>query len=86
MRHIRDNGAQNALISSAEMDIDVLRKQLAAAPSMAGLELSSRVSTGAMYEVGDPKAVYRVALADFGVKRNIERCLVERGCRRPYSP
>ncbi|HRH68684.1 MAG TPA: glutamine-hydrolyzing carbamoyl-phosphate synthase small subunit [Flavobacteriales bacterium] len=86
VRHIRDNGAQNALISSTEKDIDTLKKKLAAVPSMAGLELSSRVSTGAMYEIGDPKAAHRVALVDFGVKRNIERCLVERGCRVAVFP
>ncbi|MBX2977891.1 MAG: glutamine-hydrolyzing carbamoyl-phosphate synthase small subunit [Flavobacteriales bacterium] len=80
VRHIRDNGAQNALISSTEMDLDVLRAKLAEAPSMEGLELSSTVSTQQAYEVGAPNAAFRVALVDFGVKRNIERCLVERDC------
>ncbi len=80
VRHIRNNGAQNALISSSEMDVDVLRKRLAQAPSMEGLELSSTVSTKAAYDVGARGSAFRVALVDFGVKRNIERCLVERGC------
>ena len=80
VRHIRDNGAQNALISSAEMDLEVLRAKLAEAPRMEGLELSSTVSTKEAYEVGAPDASFRVALVDFGVKRNIERCLVERDC------
>lgn len=78
VRHIRDNGAQNALISSTEMDVAVLQKKLAAAPSMEGLELSSTVSTELPYTVGD--GAYRVALVDFGVKTNTERCLTERGC------
>lgn len=86
VRHIRDNGAQNAIISSTEMDVEKLRAQLAAAPDMAGLELSSTVSTKEPYEVGPPDAVYRVALVDFGVKRNIERCLTERGCRVRVFP
>ncbi len=80
VRHIRDHGAQNALISSTEMDLDVLRTKLAAAPSMEGLELSSTVSTQQAYELGEADAAFRVALVDFGAKRNIERCLVERGC------
>ena len=79
VRHIRDNGAQNALISSTEMDMDVLRERLAAAPDMAGLELSSLVTTKEAYEVGDPNATFRVALIDLGVKTNIVRCLNERG-------
>jgi carbamoyl-phosphate synthase small subunit len=80
VRHIRDNGAQNALISSTEMDLEKLRAKLAEAPRMEGLELSSTVSTKVAYEVGDASANFRVALVDFGVKLNIERCLVERDC------
>ncbi|HRH38277.1 MAG TPA: glutamine-hydrolyzing carbamoyl-phosphate synthase small subunit, partial [Flavobacteriales bacterium] len=80
VRHIRDNGAQNAIISTSEMDVEVLRKRLAEAPSMEGLELSSVVSTTKAYDVGPKSADFRVALIDFGVKRNIERCLIERGC------
>lgn len=79
VRHIRDHGAQNAIIST-EMDVDKLKMQLAMAPEMAGLELSSRVTTAQPYEVGSKNASFRVALLDFGVKRNIERCLVERDC------
>lgn len=86
VRHIRDHGAQNAIISTTEMDAEVLRKRLAAAPSMEGLELSSSVSTTTAYEVGPTDAAFRVALVDFGVKRNIERCLVERGCRVRVLP
>ncbi len=86
VRHIRDHGHQNALISSTEMDLDVLRTKLAEAPDMAGLELSSRVSTRSPYEVGPEDAAFKVALIDFGVKRNIERCLVERGCRVRVFP
>lgn len=80
VRHIRDHGAQNAVISNAGADIGTLRGRLAQAPDMAGLELSSMVSTAIPYEVGAPGASLRVAVVDYGIKRNIERCLVERGC------
>ncbi len=80
VRHIRDHGAQNAIISSTELDPAKLKRALDQAPSMEGLELSSKVSTSKAYETGSPDATYRVALIDFGVKRNIERCLTERGC------
>jgi carbamoyl-phosphate synthase small subunit len=86
VRHIRDHGAQNALISSTEMDLDVLRERLAAAPDMAGTELSSKVSTTKAYEVGNAEGAFRVALVDYGVKRNIERCLEERDCRVRVFP
>ena len=80
VKHIRDNGAQNALISSTEMDVARLRAMLASAPDMNGLELSSTVSTPQAFTTGDPDAPYRVALLDLGVKTRIERCLTERGC------
>jgi carbamoyl-phosphate synthase small subunit len=80
VRHIRDHGAQNAVISSTEMDLNVLRARLKAAPSMEGLELSSVVSTKEAYTVGRPDAPHRVALVDFGVKTNIISSLTERGC------
>jgi len=86
VRHIRDHGAQNALVSTAVDDLEVLRERLAAAPSMQGLELSSRVSTTEAYEKGPANGAFRVALVDFGAKRNIERCLAERDCRVKVFP
>jgi carbamoyl-phosphate synthase small subunit len=86
VRHIRDNGAQNALISSSEMDLETLKRKLAAAPDMAGLELSSKVTAAKEYETGPTDGSFRVALVDFGVKRNIERCLIERDCRVRVFP
>lgn len=80
VRHIRDKGAMNAIISSEISDIDELKKLLDAVPSMEGLELASTVSTKASYCQGDPDAPYRVAVLDLGVKKNILRSLVERGC------
>lgn len=80
VRHIRDKGAMNAIISSETLDLDDLKKQLANVPSMAGLELSSKVTTKEAYTSGAEDAVRRVALIDFGVKKNIVRCLVDRGC------
>jgi carbamoyl-phosphate synthase small subunit len=79
VRHIRDKGAMNAIISSEEFDTDILHKRVKEIPSMAGLELASKVSTKEAYEKGDSTSPYRVALLDIGVKRNIVRCLNERG-------
>src|SRR6201994_1811740 len=73
VRHIRDKGAMNAIISSEILDIDQLKAKLAEVPSMDGLELSSQVSTTETYTFGDEKAKYRVAVLDLGVKKNILR-------------
>lgn len=80
VRHIRYAGAMNAIISSEILDEKELLKMVKEIPSMEGLELSSKVSTKSAYEVGDSQSDLRVSLVDFGVKKNIIRCLTERGC------
>jgi carbamoyl-phosphate synthase small subunit len=80
VRYIRDKGAMNAIISSEILDVEKLKEKLVRVPSMEGLELSSRVSTKIVYAEGAPDAKFKVALLDMGVKRNIVRSLVERGC------
>jgi carbamoyl-phosphate synthase small subunit len=80
VRHIRDKGAMNAVISSDEQDIEKLKSVLASVPSMAGLELSSSVSTKKPYFYGDASASLKVAVMDEGVKTNTLRCLSDRGC------
>ena len=77
--HIRTKGAMNCIISSETADIEVLKKKLAEVPNMDGLELASQVSTKETYEVGDSKAEIRIAVMDYGVKKNILNCMVERG-------
>lgn len=80
VKHIRDNGAQNAIISSETTDISTLKAQLDKIPSMKGMELASTVSTKEAYTVGESSAKYKVALLDLGVKQNIIRSLVARDC------
>ncbi len=79
VRHIRDKGAMNAIISSEITDVKELKKLLAKVPPMEGLELASVVSTKKPYTMGSEDAPHRVAVMDFGVKSNILRCLEERG-------
>lgn len=86
VRHIRHKGAMNALISSEITDVAVLKEKLKEIPSMDGLELSSRVTTQEAYEVCPENPKYKVSLLDFGVKKNIVRCLVERGCHVKVFP
>ncbi len=80
VRHLRDKGSMNGIISSENSDIKSLKKILDKVPSMAGLELSSQVTCSIPYNAGNPDSNIRVALMDMGYKRNIVRCLTERGC------
>jgi carbamoyl-phosphate synthase small subunit len=77
--HIRTKGAMNCIISSETTDISLLKGTLAKTPSMDGLELASVVSTATTYELGDPTAAIRIAVLDYGVKRHILQCMVDRG-------
>lgn len=77
--HVRTKGAMNCIISSDETDIEKLKQQLNDVPSMDGLELASVVSTNEPYTLGEENEHCRIAVLDFGVKKNILNCLVERG-------
>ena len=79
VRYIRDNGAMNALIST-ETDIDVLKEKLKLVPAMNGLELASKVSTKEPYFYGEENAPIKISALDIGIKKNILRNLVKRGC------
>lgn len=79
VRHIRDKGAMNAIISS-EKEVDELKAELEKLPSMDGLELSSVVSTKAPYFVGDENSALKVAVLDLGIKKSILSNLSSRGC------
>jgi carbamoyl-phosphate synthase small subunit len=80
VRHIRDAGAMNAIISSETEDVELLKQKLNECPDMSGLELASTVSCDSFHTLGNEDAPLRVALLDYGSKNNIARCLLERGC------
>ncbi len=86
VRHIRDKGAMNVIISSDNLDVESLKDTLKKVPSMEGLELSSRVSTKEVYEVGEKDAPLKIAVLDFGIKRNILECFTSRGCQCKVFP
>jgi carbamoyl-phosphate synthase small subunit len=77
--HVRQKGAMNCIISSEILDVEELKKQLDKVPDMSGLELASLVSTEKPYTVGDEKAPVRIAVLDYGTKKNIVQCMVDRG-------
>ncbi len=92
---IRDGGMPNAVVAhdpDGRFDLDALKREAAALPSMAGLDLVPNVAGGQRYEwretpwawpegYGELKqAKRRVVALDYGVKRNILRLLADRGC------
>ncbi|MBA4737566.1 MAG: glutamine-hydrolyzing carbamoyl-phosphate synthase small subunit [Cryomorphaceae bacterium] len=86
VRHIRDSGAMNAIISTEIHAIDELKEELKKCPNMEGLALAPVVSTKEAYEVGPADSEIRVAALDLGIKNNIIKCLTDRGARVKIFP
>ena len=93
-RHLRDHGAQNAAIGTG--DPDTLLQAARAARSMNGLDLVREVTPTETYTFSEGRGAWadsaprplkhHVVAIDFGLKRNILRCLVDAGCRVTVVP
>ena len=82
-RKIRTEGAMRGMITSDEArTIDSIVAELQNAPSMSGLDLVQRVTALRPYpfEERPSEQRRRVAVYDFGVKRDILRQLTRQGC------
>lgn len=86
-RVIRDEGAQNGLLTTSDASLEALRERLAAVPSMEGLDLASRAGcTAFREEEATTPERFRVAVLDCGVKASILTELRARGCRLGVFP
>ncbi|MBI2897611.1 MAG: glutamine-hydrolyzing carbamoyl-phosphate synthase small subunit [Deltaproteobacteria bacterium] len=94
-RHIRDNGAMMGVLAS-EGDPAEMVTRARAAPGLVGRDLVREVTCTARYAWAEGRGAWghgaprppelRVVAVDFGVKRNILRCLVDSGCRVTVVP
>ena len=84
--HVRTQGAMNCIISSETVNVEELKSQLDKVPGMGGLELASKVSTTEAYEAGDKFSPIKIAVLDFGVKKNIITCMIARGAHVKVFP
>lgn len=82
VRHIRNRGSMNAVISDENYSTEELHAQLNAIPSMEGLDLSGQVGTTVAYQYGAPSdqmPAKTVVVVDYGTKTNILRLLKSTG-------
>ena len=100
VRHLRNRGVMRGVLSAVETDTAKLVEKARQIPTMAGLDLASRVSTAEPYTWDKPvepcspselvrppaEARFRVVAYDFGIKQNILRRLVQVGCRVTVVP
>ena len=98
-RILREKGAQNGCIMAGDCDPAEALLRARAFPGLKGMDLASVVSVAAPYTWSDgswalgrgftrpePGATFRVVAYDYGVKRNILRMLVDRGCMLTVVP
>ncbi len=99
VRHIRDKGAQNGVISSIDLDPQSLVAKARQAPSLLGRDLVQEVTCekpylcqegiwtlGSGYSRPEGEGKFKVVAYDFGIKRNILRHLTEAGCQVTVVP
>jgi len=101
-RILREKGAQNGCIMAGDgVDADAALRLAKAFPGLKGMDLAQEVTTRSPYtwrqgtwclEGGEPEPVpaeglpFHVVAYDYGIKRNILRILVDRGCRVTVVP
>jgi carbamoyl-phosphate synthase small subunit len=92
-RHLRDQGAQMGLITTAAEPLDVLLERLRSGQKLVGRDIVKDVTTETsfVWPLGEepapvPKKKYRVAVYDFGVKFSILRSLYKSGCEIEVFP
>jgi carbamoyl-phosphate synthase small subunit len=98
---IRDKGMPNAVIAhepSGRFDLDKLRAEAKAWPGLLGLDLVPDVTSGQSYAWDETRWVwgkgygrnetpeFHVVAIDYGLKRNILRCLASAGCKVTVVP
>jgi carbamoyl-phosphate synthase small subunit len=100
VRHLRSRGVMRGVLSSVEANPQKLIEKARGIPTMAGLDLASRVSTAERYSWTKPVEAcspsefiatpseprHHVVAYDFGIKQNILRRLVQVGCRVTVVP
>ncbi len=98
-RLLRDKGAQRGCIMAGEtVSVDVATRAIESFPGLKGMDLAKEVTVSESYEwieniwtlqngytQGEHLTKHVVAY-DFGIKRNILRLLVNRGCRLTVVP
>ena len=98
---IREKGMPNGVIAhepSGKFDIDRLKAEAAAWPGLVGMDLVPEVTAGQSYTWDETRWVWgkgygrqekpdlHVVAVDYGLKRNILRCLASAGCEVTVVP
>ncbi len=97
-RILREKGAQNGCLMAGDIDEAKALELARNFPGLTGMDLAKEVTVSQSYQWDEgswalghghraaPESKFHVVAYDFGVKRNILRMLVDRGCRLTVVP
>lgn len=97
-RILREKGAQNGCLMAGDIDEAKALELARSFPGLSGMDLAKEVTVKESYSFNEgswqlgeghraaPEGKFHVVAYDFGVKRNILRMLVDRGCRLTVVP
>ncbi|SER09496.1 carbamoyl-phosphate synthase small subunit [Amphritea atlantica] len=99
-RILREKGSLNGCIMAGDIDENTALTSAKAFPGLKGMDLAKEVTTDEQYQwtattwhpvdghqdLSEAELPHHVVAYDYGVKRNILRMLVERGCRLTVVP
>ena len=96
-RILRESGSQNGCVMAGDIDVDTAIAAAKDFPGLKGMDLAKEVTTSETYQWHQPSwslegekkpasGRFKVVAYDFGVKRNILRMLVDRGCELTVVP
>jgi carbamoyl-phosphate synthase small subunit len=83
-RRLRNYGTMRGHIATGEQDTALLVKEAQSSPLISGQDLVTACTNREVQSFGD--GPLRVVVMDFGVKQNIIRCLLQRGCTVYLAP
>lgn len=99
-RLLREKGAMSGCIMAGDIDTEVALEKAKSFAGLKGLDLAKEVTTNKSYVWDDSvwdldkdkpallesKPKYNIVAYDYGIKRNILRMLIERGCKVTVVP
>ena len=85
-RRVRIKGVMDAAISTTDLDPDSLVEKARAWSGLTGVDMVAAVSCSAPYVESPEAPRFHVVALDYGIKRNIVRCLVAAGCKVTVVP
>ena len=97
-RILRETGSQSGCIMAGDIDLEKALEMARGFSGLKGMDLAKEVTTSKNYQWDEPSwslvadqkktasSSFKVVAYDFGVKRNILRMLVDRGCELTVVP